>query len=639
MLKSEETPISKIDILHNNYKSKFSSYKKFIDFVEKFRKLYSNFSESIELIFSKNSSFTDNQPSSLYPLLKSVESHIKWQANEFNRLSQFIHKEIIESFKFLKDSNDKIEGQLYKELTDLNKTLKKSKIKLEENHHLYDTKMKNLEKIITEVKYMKINILTGNNDIKEKKRIINDLITECKMDENKYEKIVDEVNNNIDLVKEKENIIIGFYKGCEQNRINKMKENANILLNSLKDTNTRINNDIIKIFQDTENIEIEKDIIAFEKLVEKIYKVEKPVQFIAYKPNANLNDSLKIIDKRIELDEISINYEIITEFQKNFKNICPKINISEEKNRYELRKLISRLFDKAQNINFVKEDLDNLLSFIKNENYRSYFLKYLTNERTNGKFLRSEKLIKELGIILNQILILAEKEKNYENAKNCIILSQTFFMEKEEENENEENKKIYLMDLIKDNKWIHQINFWQEMIEVEIINDKLKFNEEHPGMERKKSEEALKNVYFSKILTYSHNMCIFNIDKKTTLDLSQILVERYQLSKELKQTLFNSIEDIYNPKKKKKIKNETNKRKKSENEIINQKNQKHIEDDWVIYNDDSKKNDIIVDEFVIPGNNSTQEISGNIINNNNNIQKNENKKEDDDIINKDNQKK
>ena len=47
MLKSEETPISKIDILHNNYKSKFSSYKKFIDFVEKFRKLYSNFSESI----------------------------------------------------------------------------------------------------------------------------------------------------------------------------------------------------------------------------------------------------------------------------------------------------------------------------------------------------------------------------------------------------------------------------------------------------------------------------------------------------------------------------------------------------------------------------------------------------------------
>ena len=69
-------------------------------------------------------------------------------------------------------------------------------------------------------------------------------------------------------------------------------------------------------------------------------------------------------------------------------------------------------------------------------------------------------------------------------------------------------------------------------------------------------------------------MCIFNIDKKTTLDLSQILVERYQLSKELKQTLFNSIEDIYNPKKKKKIKNENNKRKKSENEIINQKQNK-----------------------------------------------------------------
>ena len=39
------------------------------------------------------------------------------------------------------------------------------------------------------------------------------------------------------------------------------------------------------------------------------------------------------------------------------------------------------------------------------------------------------------------MLIIAEKENNYDNAKNCIILSQTFF--KEEINKDNKVEKIY----------------------------------------------------------------------------------------------------------------------------------------------------------------------------------------------------
>ena len=220
------------------------------------------------------------------------------------------------------------------------------------------------------------------------------------------------------------------------------------------------------------------------------------------------------------------------------------------------------------------------------------------------------------------------------------------------------------MDFIKDNKWIHSLQFWQEIIEIEIINDKLKFNEENPGMDRNKINEKLNSVYFSKIITYSHSMAIFNIDKKITMDLCQSLIERYKISDELKEAIFKTIEDGYNPDKKKiEEKKENGKNNKKEESI--KSNKKHIknnkknviEDEWVIFNEDKNKNkkinkdnnnsdnnnsddinnsDVIVDDFVITGNkfnksnndNNNNLINENIIENDNiNIDENEEKNE------------
>ena len=600
MSKTDENSSSNIEVLHNNYKQNFQNYKKFIDFAEKLKKVYSNFAENLDLIFSKNFSFADNQQTSLSPVLCNLEFHIKYQKSEINKFAKYLSKEIIDTFKLLKESNDKVEEKIYKEIFDLNKALKKGKIKLEESRNLYYTKMKNLEKLIFEEESIKINMISQNQEIKDKKKLINDSITECKNDEIKYEKMIDEVNSIIEKEQDKENMIIGFYKSSEQKRINKMNENIQLLLSALKETNVKINNDIDALFKKTINVQIEKDIMAFEKLVEKNYKIEKKIQFIPYEPNANLNDSLKICDKKTE-EELLINYEIITLFQKNFKNIYSTQDMSEEKRHNDLRKLCLRLFDEEQNKNFLQEDLDNLLNFMKNSDYRSFFLKYLTNERTNGKCKRPEKLLNELIQIIKTILEIAEKEKNYDNAKNCIILSQTFF--KEEINKDNKEEKIYLMEYLKDNEWIHSIKFWQEMIEIDIINNKFKLTEENPGMTKTKIQDALKNVYFSSFLTYSHNMHIFNIDKKDNIDLCLSLIERYQIGEDMKLMLLSSIEDVYKNKnnikeipqkkeqnieikKKEKIKDKN--KKKSEN--------KKIEDDWVICNEDKYNDNINLTE-------------------------------------------
>ena len=626
MSKTDENPFSssKIDILHTNYKQNYLHYKKFIDFIEKLKKVYLNFSDSIEQIFSKNFSFKENQPNSLSPLLINLECHIKWQSSEFNKLAKYISKEIIDNFKLLKESNDKVEEKIYKELSELNKSLRKSKKILEESHNIYNIKMKNLEKLILEEKSTKKIILSSNQEIKDKRRVINEMIIECKNDEIKYEKMIDEVNSKLEKVQEKETVIIGFYKISEQNRINKMNDNVQILLNSLKDINNKINTDIDALLLKTRNFQIQDDILSFEKLVEKHYKIEKKFEFEAYKPNANLDDSLRIFDKKSD-DVCSINYEIITLLQKHFKNICSNVNMKEEKRRYELRQLCYRLFDPEQNINFVKEDLDTLLELLKERNYSSFFLKYLTSERTNGKCQRSEKLLNELIIIIKAILEIAEKEKNYENAKNSIILSQTFYYIINSEGKE---KKIYLMDSLRDNEWIHSIKFWQEMIEIDIINNKFRISQENPGLNGPKSQDALKNIYFSSLLTYTHNMSIFNINKKDTIDLCLSLIERYKIDENMKLMLLNSIENIFNSKKKenenKEIKeknNNINDIKEENNNNINidlninlnnfnqsktfyignknkivknlKKNNKKIDDDWVICNNENYFNNVI----------------------------------------------
>ena len=112
-------------------------------------------------------------------------------------------------------SNDILEDKLYKEMIELNKTLKRSKTKLKDNQNSYNSKMKNLEKSIADEKSNKTNTPSGNSDVKDKKKIIMDLISDCKVEENKYEKSIEEFNNNLENVRQKEQIIIGFYKNFE----------------------------------------------------------------------------------------------------------------------------------------------------------------------------------------------------------------------------------------------------------------------------------------------------------------------------------------------------------------------------------------------------------------------------------------
>ena len=187
------------------------------------------------------------------------------------------------------------------------------------------------------------------------------------------------------------------------------------------------------------------------------------------------------------------------------------------------------------------------------------------------------------------------------------------------------------MEFLKDNNWIRSLNFWEEIINYEIAITKYEFNQKNMNLNKEKLESSLQNSYYSVILTYSHNMHVFGIEQKLTLELCNSLVDKLKINDTFKTILEKTIEDIYNPKKKEvNIINKENKENKeikkkeiSKSERINKnmiKNmEKEIEDDWVICtgnnnninnnnNNNNNNNKInLFDDFVIEDSNQFNE--------------------------------
>ena len=143
--------------------------------------------------------------------------------------------------------------------------------------------------------------------------------------------------------------------------------------------------------------------------------------------------------------------------------------------------MCERIFKFGNNVVFSPEEKNELLGFLDNRSFRNYFILVLTKQRTKGRFKRSESLVRDLSELLLKILEIAENEKDYESAKNCLILSQTYYYDKNEDKKKKDNKndkeiKVYLFEFIKNHKWLKNLEFWNglisQMIEREIKNVK-----------------------------------------------------------------------------------------------------------------------------------------------------------------------
>jgi hypothetical protein len=150
-------------------------------------------------------------------------------------------------------------------------------------------------------------------------------------------------------------------------------------------------------------------------------------------------------------------------------------------------------------------------------------------------------------IIIN-ILDSSEIENDFDSVKNCIVLSETFYYEKDEnkKNKDKDNKKIFLIDFIKYYKWFQDINFWEGIIESMIQKEIAKSEKINIRNRTKETDEETKakisNISFSIVLSYTNTMIEFNISKEDVNKIVENFVQKYNIDENIAQTIYENVE-------------------------------------------------------------------------------------------------
>ena len=392
--------------------------------------------------------------------------------------------------------------------------------------------------------------------------------------------------NKIDIEKQ----ILDFYEQIDLYNFNKIKKLLGIFIDLY---NNMINNffgSMAQLKNEYNNINIKNDIELFLDIKNE-NKPDNPIVFIPYVPEANLKTTSLTGDEN-ETNRLILDYEVMKNLKRLFINICNDLNMEEEEKKYRLRILSLKIFQEG-NTSFSKEEKAELISYLKIPQFRSYFIINTSKQRTKNRNKRSEKVLDDLGDIFNIILEYSERDQNYEEARDCIIISQTYYAEIMVDNKK---YKKYLFEYIVDNKWLKNLSFWEGIIYLSIkkeLDTSQQNNKEAIIKETEiQKKERISNICFSHILPLTNNMIEFYFEKDTIKKIVDLFVKKYDIDEKNAQMIYDNINNAPEPSpplSKRKKKNDIErkransyKNKKKQNnviksfEIINKKESKRI---------------------------------------------------------------
>ena len=215
--------------------------------------------------------------------------------------------------------------------------------------------------------------------------------------------------------------------------------------------------------------------------------------------------------KNITLENIE---NIVKEMQNNGLEIKKKDleDLEIEKKKDFIEKKTKHFSDNTEE-NFTENDKNELMKyFIEKTDYRLFFLQRLNNDRAKGGEICNKNIFNRVGEIFRCINDEILKTEDYLSFKYISIISMTYFL-------NENNKKIYVYEFIKDNEKLKDLEFWKKyskfVVDFEIKNELKKNQEESKDKEKLRQNFAA----FSNVLAITNNMINFRF--------SDDLVDKY----------------------------------------------------------------------------------------------------------------
>ena len=542
MLKYEDNLWGRVDFFHNIYHKLYYNVNNYIEMLSKFQLGFQSFSKSLSSISCKNYQIYSEKKYSLYPVIGSIPKNISIHCKEFEEISDFIKSKIIEQAKFSLNETYLKESNLYQNYINSKKNYSNSKIDLEKSKINFNDNAKICENLMINAKKIKYNNPSSKKEIEKNENLANERLTNAVNYENKYIEFLNATNKNREEVNKKELDLLHFYEEIDKNIVIKIKGMVCMYIAGLKKMYSTLLADITWINNQFKKINSENDTKMFVNKYKSHKHKEEKIPFIPYEPKSSLNPSLITSTGDLKKDEklLDINYEVLYSLKNNLKNVCSNVNLEEEGKKKRLRYLVSKLF--KTNIDFNDEDKKELLNYLKDIPFRKYIIIMISKQRGKGLCNKSKKLIDDLSDLFNLILEYSEKEKDYDGAKSCIILSQTYFYEI---TKDKKKYKYYLFNNIKKNKWLNTIEFWDIIIGLMIENE-IKSNENSNkayNLSEKHKIKALNNICFSQLITYSQNMNAFEIPKEKILSICKKYIDKYKVKKEFADTIINSIND------------------------------------------------------------------------------------------------
>ena len=521
------------------------------------------FSQYLSDIFTSIKTLTNDYCIKLNQIIEKLNNTNKKNKNESQiilNMENYIYKILKECTDIISKNFAKVECQKDEKDENLDKTeqnidqleeyLQLDINKMEFNRAAYLQEFNNFEiSIIKEELDQKENY-DNDDDNEKKKRIMikeddinNDNVSRILALQKSYfdisKKLRDEFKQILNMMHIKRKFIL-------KTIYNKFQ----LFLSCIIDTGEKINkitNDenTNNIFEDNEENSEKIDENINDIFKEDLYKFKFLSEFKTIKESKN-----EIKNKRNNFEYL---YDKLDE--NNIENIAKKLKKydiqfskenTEQFNVLQNNKIIKSKIDLIINapLKFIPKERENFISLIKSSvQNQILFLQYLNNYRATGNLNLKELTINIFCEIFLHILM---SSKDFKSIQLCIILSQTYYYEKDKPADNEgEGNKIFMINYMK--KWQIFKNkvFWKNYLDGLIDDEIKKINEKK---EKKISTKQMTTSVYSSIFTMTKNMVDFGLDMDFIINLTNEAFLKYNISDNLKKDIINYlIEELQAP--------------------------------------------------------------------------------------------
>ena len=523
--------------------------------------------------------------------------------DQFNELMKNINK----GFKIFLDVNSVLIQNLLKDFQEINNIIKSENINYEKvlsEQKKYKDKKEKMEKSKNHY-FEKMRVIEDSMKekiIQKKQKITVDSkkMNQAIKDFNEYKYNLDELNKVRESFNNAQKILLEenykeFFKS-EAILFDLTRKNFSIVQKSNFDFSSATY-DKYKTKKETKKEKSENEIKFITNEINNYKSLETPedrINIVDY----HLNHKQYVSDQNSSPEDIVKAYQISENLVKNFRKYIkenyPDIGLQIQEAYLDIPDIFYQFF--GLKVALTDELKNELLKLLKDDIslYRQLLIE-LGRLRADGKLFSSKEHIEFISILLLEILKICEKKLDLKAAKDCILLSQTYYILNEKNNE-----KIYAFEKIRKNKWIRSAKFWRDFLELYINLEFNKFEEmynldvklkDNPELS-KKMKSKVTEVMFSCLVPYTNNMVELNVDKRIILKLLDEILEKYKYMDDVsKLSLMKFISN--NPDEIEKMRKEIEDNPNIENEIEKKMEDEKIDDNS---NTEAPKNEININE-------------------------------------------